>query len=180
MTLISRRDYAFILNRHPFPSPFLVEISRRTKTQRKNVAFYLPDVIFCPQEMKLILEAILYDAGLFKFHRQVVKEAMVAVLENDKNGTPPPNPSSLETIAVEAIIKEEISKILNPRADEVGNTRSLVTRRRKHTFQKIISDWRKLRARRVIDESYLQYTFTEDVKRSKSELSYVCNADAKK
>lgn len=181
MTLVSRRDYAFILNRHPFPNPFLVEISRRTKTQRKNVAFYLPDVVFCPQQMKSILEAILYDESLFKHHRQVVKVAMVEALTEHTTDGGHLESASLVTIAVEAIIKEEIWKFLHPDSNDTRNTCTgtgsipLATRSQTNFIAKLMGDWRMLRTKRLKIEEYLRYSFAEDVQRSKSELAYVCH-----
>jgi hypothetical protein len=47
----SGRYFAFVVNVKCLPDPFLVEISRRTKTERKTVEFYKPNVLYCPSEM---------------------------------------------------------------------------------------------------------------------------------
>jgi hypothetical protein len=64
----SGRHFAFIVNVNCLPDPFLVEISRRTKNERKTVEFYGPNVIYCPREMEPILQAILDDDELFRNH----------------------------------------------------------------------------------------------------------------
>jgi hypothetical protein len=69
-----RNDYsgghfAFIVNVNCLPDPFLVEILRRAKTERKTVEFYEPNVvIYCPREMEPILQAILDDGEPFRNH----------------------------------------------------------------------------------------------------------------
>jgi hypothetical protein len=60
---------SFIVNVQCLPDPFLVDMSRRTKTERKTVEFYEPNVLYCPREMEPILKAILDDGELFKYHR---------------------------------------------------------------------------------------------------------------
>ena len=41
----SGRHFVFIVNVNCLPDPFLVKISRRTKTERKTVEFYEPNVL---------------------------------------------------------------------------------------------------------------------------------------
>jgi hypothetical protein len=36
-------------------TPFLVELSSRTKTTEENMAFFKPDVVFCPKASDLVL-----------------------------------------------------------------------------------------------------------------------------
>jgi hypothetical protein len=69
------------------------------------------------------------------------------------------NKSQLRTIAVEAIVSVEASKTPN-----------------KKTKQNLSHECRKLRAKRVRDEAYLQATFSEDVNRSLTELKYLALA----
>jgi hypothetical protein len=59
----------------------LLEISRRTKTLPKDVAFSEPGVYYCPPAMTVILWSILDNQELLEQHRWVVKAAMVSVLE---------------------------------------------------------------------------------------------------
>jgi hypothetical protein len=105
----SGQHFAFIVNVNCLPDPFLVEISRRTKTERKMVEFYEPNVIYCPREMEPILQAILDDGELFRNHRQVVKQAMVSSIKSTSN---PSNfkYSEMQELASTAIIDSEILK----------------------------------------------------------------------
>jgi hypothetical protein len=100
---------AFIVNVNCLPDPFLVDISRRTKTERKTVEFYEPNVIYCPREMEPILQAILDDGELFRNHQHVVKQAMVSSI---KSTSDPSNfkYSEIQELAVTAIIDSEILK----------------------------------------------------------------------
>jgi hypothetical protein len=104
----SGRHFAFIVNVNCLPDPFLVEISRRTKTERKTVEFYEPNVIYCPREMEPILQAILDDGELFRNHRQVVKQAMVSSIKSTSDPS-----CEMQELAVTAIINSEILKHQN-------------------------------------------------------------------
>jgi hypothetical protein len=82
--------FAFIVNVKCLPDPFLVKISRRTKTQWKTVELYEPNELYCPREMEPILQAIIDDGELFKDQQQVVKQTMVSTMKSM------PNPSNLK------------------------------------------------------------------------------------
>jgi hypothetical protein len=73
----SGRHFAFIVNSKHLPNPFLVEMSRRTATQPKDLKLYEPNVLYCPRAMEPILTAIIDDRELFENYRHVVKEVMV-------------------------------------------------------------------------------------------------------
>ena len=148
----------------------LVEISRWTKTEKKNVDFYMPNVIYPPTKMKFILKSVLDTHELFQNHRQVVKEAMVAAILS-KNKDALGSTSALQDLAVESIIKQEISKVLfTTRTD---STRLVLTRRKGHLFNEMLLSCRQLRRKRLRDEHYLKNTFLSDIRRSKSELKYI-------
>jgi hypothetical protein len=154
MTTTSGRKFAFIVNQVELPNPFLVEISRRTKTLPRHVAYYEPCVFYCLPTMTIILKS-----SLLRYHRSVVKQSMVTVLQEadpDIIGSE----SQLRTIAVEAIVSVEAWKTRNKR-----------TRK-----QDLISECRKLRAKQVRDEAYLQATFLEDVNRSLTELKFLASS----
>jgi hypothetical protein len=164
----SGRHFAFIVNVNCLPDPFLVEISRRTKTERKTVEFYEPNVIYCPREMEPILQAILDDGELFRNHRQVVKQAMVSSI---KSTSDPSNfkYSEMQELAVTAIIDSEIlkhQKLLTLSLE--SRTRSVASR-----TSKIKTKWKEVWLKRNNEESHLVPTFAENVKRSLRELSYV-------
>ncbi len=103
MACHSSRSFAFIVNREGLPNPFLVEISRRTKTLPKDVAFYEPSIYYCPPTMTVILRSILDNQELFEQHRWVVKAAMVSILE-EADGDVLDDEWKLQKIAVEAIV----------------------------------------------------------------------------
>ncbi len=107
--------------------------------------------------MNFILKPLLHNDELFNLHRQVFKEAMLEVItiNNDEALS---SQAILQTLGVEYVAKQEISRIL----DEVP-----ITRRNEHKFNKIMSNWRKLRMKRLRDEHYLPSTFIFDVQCSK-------------
>jgi hypothetical protein len=58
--------FAFIVNRHPLPSPYLVHMSRMSKTTKKNLDFFKPNVMYPPRTMNFILKPLLHST-LFLF-----------------------------------------------------------------------------------------------------------------
>jgi hypothetical protein len=105
--------------------------------------------------MTIILKSTKTNRHLLRHHRSVVKQSMATVLQEGDHKTIG-NESQLWTIAVEAMVSVEASKTRN-----------------KETKQNLISECRKLRAKRVRDEAYLQATFLEDVNRSLTALKYL-------
>ena len=85
--------FIFIVDRHPFPSPYLVHMSRMSKTTKKNLDFFKPNVIYLPGTMNFILKALLHNAGLFNLQCQVLKEAMLEVMTTN-------NDEALSSIAI--------------------------------------------------------------------------------
>ena len=170
MAAISNRDFAFIVNVDSFPSPYLVEISRRKKIKKKNVNFFKPNAIFTPPAMNFIFKSIVDNRRLFKNHHQVIKEAMLEAIQCP-NQEALASVGSLQTLGIESIVKQEISKVLN--ATGSATIRAPITRRKELLFNETLSKWRKVRRKRLIDEQHLHCSFISDMKRSKSELKYV-------
>jgi hypothetical protein len=163
-------DFAFIVNRHPFPNPYLVHMSRMSKTRKETLDYFKPNVIYTPRSMDFILKPLLHNAELFKLHRQVLKEAMLeAIISNDKDVLE--SGTVLQTLAVESVAKQETSRVLFGTGE--STSRAPLTRRNEHKFNKIMSNWRGLRTKRLSDEHYLSNTFISDVKRSKIELKFI-------
>ena len=75
--------YAFIYDTPNFPNPFLVHISRKTRTDLAMVQCYEPNVIYCPKQMNNILKSILYDLDIFKFRSLVKNELFFLLKEKD-------------------------------------------------------------------------------------------------
>jgi hypothetical protein len=104
--------FAFIVDRHPLPSPYLVHMSRMSKTTKKNLDFFQPNVIYLPQTMNFILKPLLYNAGLFNLHCKVLKETMLEVITSNNNETLGSR-DILQTIGVESVAKQEISRVFD-------------------------------------------------------------------
>ena len=113
--------------------------------------------------MNFILKPLLHNDGLFNLHRWVLKEAILEVMTTNNNGALSSS-AILQTLGVESVAKQEISRIF----DEVP-----ITRRNEHKFNKIMSNWRNLIMKPLRNEHYLPSTFTSDVRRSKIELKFV-------
>jgi hypothetical protein len=163
---LKSNDFTFIVNWQPFPNPYLVHLSRMSKTRKENLDYFKPNVIYTPRSMDFILKPLLHNEELFNFHRQVLKESMLeAITSNDKNVLESSN--ILQTLAVESVAKQEASRVL------FGTGRAPLTRRNEHTLNNIMSKWREVRMKRLSDEHYLSNTFISDVKRSKIELKFI-------
>jgi hypothetical protein len=162
--------FAFIVNRHPFPNPCLVHVSRVSKTRKENLDRFKPSVIHTPRSMNFILKPTLHNEESFNFHRQVLKESMLeAMTDNDKDVLG--SNTNPQTLAVESVAKQEMSRALFGAGE--STSRSPLTRRDEHKFNKIMSNWRVLRMKRLSDEHCLSNTFIADVKRSKVELKFI-------
>jgi hypothetical protein len=78
-------DFAFIVNRRPFPKPHLVHMSHMSRTRRETLDCFEPNVIHATLSMDFILKPLLHNEELFNFQRQVIKESMLeAITSNDK------------------------------------------------------------------------------------------------
>jgi hypothetical protein len=162
MTEASSHGFAFIIDRHPLPNPYLVHMSRMSKTTKKNLDFFQPNVMYLPRAMNFILKPLLHNEELFNLHRQVLKETMLEVMKSN-NDEALSSSAMLQTLGVESVAKQEISRFLD----------TPLTRRNENKFNKIMSNWRKLRMKRIRNEHYLPSSFTADVQRSKIELKFV-------
>jgi len=163
MTAPLTNGFAFIVDRHPLPSPYLVHMSRMSKTTKKNLDFFKPNVVYLPQTMNFILKPLLRNDELFNFHRKVLKETMLEVITSNNNEALGSS-DILQTLGVESVAKQELSRLFATLP---------LTRRNEHKFNQIMSNWRKLRAKRLRNEHHLTSTFISDVQRSKIELKFV-------
>jgi hypothetical protein len=170
MVPLSNCDFAFIVNVESFPSPYLVEMSRRRRIKKKNVNFYKLNVVFAPPKMNFIFKSILDNGPLFKIHLQVIKETMLEAIGSNNEETLA-NGSILQTLGVESLVKQDILIQLN--ATGTGSTTAPLTRQKEHLFNVTLTKWREFRTKRLRDEHHLHCSFLSDTKRSKSELNYV-------
>jgi hypothetical protein len=170
MVPLSNRDFAFIVNVQSFPSPYLVEMSRRRRIKKKDLNFYKPNVVFAPPKINFIFKSILDNGPLFKMHLQVIKETMLEAIESNNEETLA-NGSILQTLGVESLVKQDIFIRLN--ATGTSSTTAPLTRQKEHLFNVTLTKWRELRTKRLRDEHCLHCSFLLDTKRSKSELDYV-------
>jgi hypothetical protein len=84
--------------------------------------------------MNFILKLLLHNDKLFNLHHHVLKETMLEVMTSN-NDEALSSSAKLQTLGVESVAKQEISRVL----DAVP-----ITRRNEHKFNKIMSNWRKL------------------------------------
>jgi hypothetical protein len=152
-----------IANVESFPSPYLVEMSRRKKIKKKNVNFYKPNAIFTPPKMKFIFKSILDHGPLFKIHLQVIKETRLEAIESNHTETLVSG-SIIQTLGVESLLKQDILIRLN--ATGTGSTKAPLTRLKEHLFDvTTLTKWRELRTKRLRDEHHLHCSFLSDTKR---------------
>jgi hypothetical protein len=120
--------------------------------------------------MDFILKPMLHNEELFNFHRQVLKESMLeAITGNDEDVLG--SSTNLQTLAVESVAKQETSRALFGAGESAS--RSPLTCRNECKFNKIMSNWRVLRMKRLSHEHCLSNTFITDVTCSKIELKFI-------
>jgi hypothetical protein len=163
MTAPLTNGFAFIVNRDPLPSPYLVHMSRMSKTTKKNLDFFQPDVVYLPETMNSILKLLLHNNELFNLHCKVLKETMLEVITSN-NDEALGSSDLLQTLGVKSVAKQEISRVFD---------RLPLTRCNKHKFNQIMSNWRALQMKRLRNKHYLPCTFISDVQRFKIELKFI-------
>jgi hypothetical protein len=160
------REFAFITKVKAFPDPFLVEISRRTGTTRRQVGFYRRHVTYCPSIFSPILQSIFDDKIIFCCYRTLLKKTVLSYIHEVHETGGGECPSSFKGAvlsAINAIIEFEIFVRMSlPR-----------TRRTTRFINKIINEVHRLRLNRLREEHHLPSSFSSDVHRTKLELNYV-------
>jgi hypothetical protein len=150
MTAPLTNAFAFIVDRHLLPSPYIVHMSRMSKTTKKNLDLCQPNVVYPPQTMNFFRKPLLHNAKLFNLHRKVLTETMLEVITISNNDKALGSRDILQTKGGESVAKQEISRV---------SDRLLLTRRNEHKFNQIMSNWRKLQMKRLQNEHYLPSTF---------------------
>jgi hypothetical protein len=105
MTAPLTNGFAFIVNRHPLPSPYLVHMLRMSKTTKKNPNFFQPNVVYLPETMNFILKPLLHNNKLFDLHRKVLIETMLEVITRSNNDKALGSSDILQTLGVESVAK---------------------------------------------------------------------------
>jgi hypothetical protein len=162
------RQFAFISNVDAFPNPFLVEISRRTGTTRRQISYYQDKVTFCPSVLDPILRSILDNKTIFCRHRMLLKTKVLSLIEEEKRAMTVATESLLSlqiciTKCIETILYHEIFS-------RIGFLR---TRKKLRTARRLLSEVQKIRKKRLRDERHLPVPFAADLQRSKQELNFV-------
>jgi hypothetical protein len=161
------KQYAFITGgRSDFPDPFMVEMSRRTKTRPRQVAFFEPDVVYCPSVANQVLRSV---SGR-RLHRVAVHKALVKLFGDNDDGS-----SVTEVDCVEVVVKATILE------EAVLFTRGYFkkcTRRSSFVLSKILTGWKQVRQRRMEEERHLpSQTLGEELCRSMTELRTVVKGE---
>jgi hypothetical protein len=112
MTEASSHGFAFIIDRHPLPNPYLVHMSRMSKTTKKNLDFFKPNVMYLPRAMNFILKPLLHNEELFNLHRKVLKETMLEVMTSN-NDEALSSSAILQTLGVECVANVELEETAN-------------------------------------------------------------------
>ena len=158
------KRYAFITGgRNNFPDPFLVEISRRTRTRPQQVAFFEPDVVYCPSFANQVLKSVLEQDRAIFVHRAIVKPALLEYfLKFEGRGT-------------EAEVKEGVawSLIVVEAAKMVDASNHPGMRSTAQVQAATINVWRVLHKKRLVEEEHLgKHSLGEEVSRSMAELHF--------
>ena len=157
------RRYAFIVGKPCLPDPFLIEISRRTRATAQQVAYFEPNVLYCPPAASLTVRCIIEDQFIFKKHRVVVKEAVVAVLM--RQGMVWKDPVEFQEEVVKFFVEEKLKASFHQR---------MITRQRTVLVDRIMSKWDAVHCRRIGEEQHLGVGLLgENIRRSLGELAFV-------
>jgi hypothetical protein len=157
---MSSRGYAFILNSSFLPDPYLVEMSHRTKTTLRDLAFYGPNVIYIPKELDSIMRSILKFRYLSLVH---LEKVFVHWLKRSPQSAIKSSFQARE-LAVDAIIEYELRRRMGVRRN---------TRLFNRILKKLKSQVLHVREKRLRDECHITMSFHEDYQRSIHELAYV-------
>ena len=152
--------FAFIVNVGAFPNPFLVEVSRRTRTTGAQVKYYMPNVVYCPCFCNGVLTAVLHCPMIFRNHRKVVKETVLEFVRTNNE-----DKGDEETRLIRAVILAVAELNLEAHFRETRKSSRI-----KNSFLEVLLD---LRQNRLQEEAHLGYSFTEDLARSLIELKFI-------
>ena len=125
------RSYAFITGgRSNFPDPFLVEISRRTRTRQQQVAFFEPDVVYCPSFANRVVKSLLEDDHVFA-HWATLNCALVEYLVKfGESGTE----EQAKEVAVESVVVAQA-------AEHVDSHFARQTRKSSQVQDSLLAPW---------------------------------------
>jgi hypothetical protein len=154
------KSYAFIIGSPSLPSLFLVEVSRYTVTTLMQLAYYEPNIIFCPPSVSKILRCLSEDMLLFTHYGVMGKAIMYRTVVASPLVTLEHAQGALiaEIIAFELETQPAVSS--RTRSSSLQNT--LVKELCLHT-----------RDKRLIEEQHLKYpSFSADVRRSLGEMHH--------
>ena len=161
------RRYAFIVGIKSLPDPFLVEISRRTKTTAEQVAFFREDVIHCHAAASRTVRCIIEDPYIFCMHRQEAKDAVVTVLRNEVGGCQ--DPAAFQEEVIRLIVEKKIVASFQQKK----KTRGLCLQHRQVLFW-----WTKIHRGRIAAELHLGAPlFGVNLRRSIGELIFVVGSN---
>lgn len=158
------REYAFVTDHPSFPNPFLVEISRRKCFSRRNLAYYEPNVTYCPKVITDVMKVLLEKKIVFRRYRVQLKKAMLDWIVS-KN-TRDISKASASDLVIRFIINFEVSHAF-------ASIR--VTRRHAHDIDAIKETIISLRQMRLCSEAHLNQSFSEDIDRTLGEIKFACN-----
>jgi hypothetical protein len=170
------KSYAFILDAPSLPNPFLVEVSRHTKTTWRHLAFYQPNVVKCSRAVAPILRCTLEDDLVFNEFRDLVKETILHCLLDD----PLVSRQHAQEMVVASIVCRQAKRLLSTgggAAAGVHNNQACIgsrTRGEQKRVELIMGKWRLVRELRLQEERHLWYpSLSDDIRRSFGELRHV-------
>ena len=162
--MASDLSFAFVTGVKSLPDPYLVEISRRTKTTRACVSvFPKNNIIWCPREMTHLLFILLHDKLFHTKYRWICKRAFVHALSSGKAGS---SKLEWEELALDAIVEAEVLSRFQRRQRRH-------TRQSNRIVKKVAAKCRDMRKARMLEEPHWQCSFRLHARRCFQELNHV-------
>ena len=157
--------FAIILEANGYDVKCLVCVGRRSIVNWMLVRFYEPNVIYCPREMRPVLEGIQCRKLVrLDLHDTVLNE-MARFMVEKQDGINTSTEIYWE-VAIDSIAKEYIDRSIKP-----------LTRSDHNRSVAIYENWKILRKKRLKEEMHLDIGFEYDATRTMYEINYLlrCN-----
>lgn len=166
------RQYAFVIGAKNLPSPFLVELSRRTKTAERDLQIYQPGVRSCPKVLCPVIKSMLESPKCYPRHRMLIKGSILHFMDElyklEEQGL---DGNSIRNKLVDQVMENIIDFEV---CEQIGKTNLRRWTRSNQADQEMIQmEVKSIRLMRKIQEHHLPLQFNGDYERTRNELNFV-------
>ena len=151
--------YAFMINVHPFPNLYLVDMSSRTNLDYRQVSSYEPNVRYCIPVTDIVLQEIQDNSSFFGKYWSALQEILFDTLCDNENHTI----EELHDVVLNTIISTELILL----SDQLG---IMDTPMNTDRLELIGLETKMLRIQRIEHETYHTSSLLLDCELSLQEL----------